>query len=193
MYKILIVNEKELIPQSKIKNEQCIKYIQKGEIEKVLKTQEFDLIYIKDDLMTEKIRKRIECDFIILPLKLNKLKSKDIGYLTFINLQIINKLIMENIGIIRFKNYYEEMVIASIIKMKIIEELNIRQIASKICKNKIQRIKMKNAIENVIIRDYAGNSIMRKIRYVFKKKMIWNRFFYKILDNIEKDIDNMKI
>ena len=56
-------------------------------------------------------------------------------YTTFINIQILNKLIMDNIKIIEFRNYYEEVLVANIIKQQIIKPDKIKQIYKELSLN----------------------------------------------------------
>jgi len=97
--------------------------------------EEYDLIYLKNDIMSERVKKAILCDYMILPNILNKLSLNPQIYTTFINIQILNKLIMDNIKIIEFRNYYEEVLVANIIKQQIIKPDKIKQIYKELSLN----------------------------------------------------------
>lgn len=108
MYRILCVENNE-IP---IKN---VKHIKIDSLVEELKS-EYDLIYIDEKHITKQIRKLIESDHMILPKELNKLAINEEKNTVFIRLEAVNKLIFDNLKIIDFKNYYDEMIIAIILK-----------------------------------------------------------------------------
>lgn len=108
MYRILIVENNE-IP---IKN---VKHIKIDGFMEELKS-EYDLIYIDEKYVTKQISMQIEPEYMKLPIELKKLAINGEINRTYISLQIVNKLIIDNLKIIDFKNYYEEMTIAIVIK-----------------------------------------------------------------------------
>lgn len=108
MYRILIVENSE-IP---IKD---VKHIKIEKLSEELKS-EYDLIYIHEKYITKQISKQILPEYMILPKELNNLAINNEPNKTYISLQIINKLIIDNLKIIDFKDYYEEITIAIIIK-----------------------------------------------------------------------------
>ena len=112
MYKILIVNYFD----NDIQIKQHIKYINLDQIKDELKKSEYDLIYLNINNITQPIEKIILADYMQLPKALNKLSINNDRMGTYINLQLINKLIINNIKIIEFKNYHEAMTIASLLK-----------------------------------------------------------------------------
>lgn len=99
---------------------------------------------------------------------------------------------MDNIKTVEFKTYYEELLIANIIKEKIIEKTSAEQVFKKLCVDERQIINAKNTVKNVIGRHYAGDSFYRKCAYRVNYKRIEDKFFNKLLQIIEKDIDNME-
>lgn len=108
MYRILIVDNDE-IP---IKN---VKHIKIDSLVEELKS-EYDLIYIDEKYITKQISKHIDPEYMILPKELKKLEINEEKNKTYVSLQIVNKLIFDNLKIIEFKDYYEEMAIAIVIK-----------------------------------------------------------------------------
>lgn len=187
MYKILIVDQSVKALKHKVHNEQYVDYANTNGLKETLKQQEYDLIYINSYLVNKEVEKLILCDYMVLPEILNKLSLCDKQ--AFINIQILNKLIMDNISIIKFKGYFEEMVIANIIKEKIVQEIEIENIYKKLCPNELEKQKVKNAVKNVIIRNYVGNSFIRKCKYLINQKKIQEKFFNIILKNINNDIE----
>lgn len=185
MYKILIV-EKEI---QNIQKKNSVKNITINQLEKELKTKEYDLIYIENKFLKDKIEKIILSDYMLLPKALEKLAINEAPNNTYINLKNVNKYIINNTKIIEFRNYYEEMVISSIIKYKLINNADIKQIYKKICPNIITKIKVKKTVNEVVCKNYAANSILRKCKYYLFQKKIKKQFFDKILKNIEYDIN----
>ena len=108
MYKILIVENNEIL----IKN---VKHIKIDSFMEELKS-EYDLIYINEKYITKQTSMRIEPEYMKLPVELKKLAINKETNRTYISLQIINKLILDNLKIIDFKDYYEEMTMAIVIK-----------------------------------------------------------------------------
>lgn len=108
MYRILIV-ENNKIP---IKD---VKHIKIDSLVEELKS-EYDLIYIDEKYITKQISMQIEPEYMILPKELKKLAINGEKSKTYISLQIVNKLIFDNLKIIEFKDYYEEITIAIVIK-----------------------------------------------------------------------------
>lgn len=108
MYRILVV-ENNKIP---IKD---VKHIKIETLMEELKS-EYDLIYIDEKYVTKQISMQIEPEYMILPKELKKLEINGEKNKTYISLQIVNKLIIDNLKIIEFKDYYEEMTIAIVIK-----------------------------------------------------------------------------
>lgn len=108
MYSILCVGNNE-IP---IKD---VKYIKIDSLVEELKS-EYDLIYIEEKYITKQIKKQIEADYMLLPKELNKFAIEHGNNKVYVRLENVNKLIFDNLKIIDFKNYYEEMTIAIVIK-----------------------------------------------------------------------------
>lgn len=107
-YKILIVENNEIPIKS-------FKHINVEELLEEIK-YEYDLIYIDKKYITKQIKEEIEQEYMILPGVLKKLQINGEEDKTYINLQIINKLIFDNLKIIDFKDCYEEVIMAIIIK-----------------------------------------------------------------------------
>lgn len=190
MYRILIVDESTQVLKDKVKSEQHIEYVIKEKLKEELEQQEYDVLYLKDDLQTEEIKKIILYDFMMLPSAFEKVILNIENYKTFINIQILNKLIIENIDIIEFEDYYERLLIANIIKEQIMQKTSLEKVYKKICPNEIN--KNKNVVKKIITRHYAGKNILRKCKFILHQKRIQKQFFNKILQNIDKDISNME-
>lgn len=188
MYKILIIND---IIQN-IHRENIIKYLKVDYLVNELKSSNYDLIYLNNKDKTEEIEKHIQADFMKLPPILNKLAINKEAKNTYINLQFINRLIMNNLQLIKFKDYFEEIVTSNIIKQMLIEEQDFKKFFNNICPNKFIETKVKIAIQKTIIRNYAGNSMIRKLKYVIYHRKIEKMFFNDILVNIKKDINKMQ-
>ncbi|MCI9039284.1 MAG: hypothetical protein HFJ29_05385 [Clostridia bacterium] len=71
MDKIIIVDE---ITGTEELEQYYVKYVRKEELDEVLKQEEFDIIYVRIDFLTEKIEKRILTDYLTLPNILQRLK-----------------------------------------------------------------------------------------------------------------------
>lgn len=192
MYKILVVNDCTQILSDEFDNQQCVDYVKVNNLEAILKQREYDLIYFTNNLITEKLKKQILCDYMIVPKALKKLSLNTQICTTFLNIQILNKLIMDNIRCIKFKDYYEELVIANIIKEKIIHNTNLKEIYNKMCNNETEKTNVIKAVKRVIVKHYAGDSLLRRCKYVFCQKRIQEKFFKSILHNIDNDIANMR-
>lgn len=180
MYKILEINNKKQI-------------IQINNIIKELSNISYDIIYVAGEVKTDKIEEIIlSSNYMLLPDVLKKLTMNNDIKNTYISLEIINKLIIDNIKIVEMKDFYEEMSIASIIKQILIGVEERKNIYKNICPNKSIERKLKETVNNVITRNYAANNIIRKFKYVLCHKKIKKIFFKKILSNIEKDIEKME-
>lgn len=71
MDKIIIVDE---ITGTEELEQYYVRYVRKEELDEVLKQEEFDIIYVRIDFLTEKIEKRILTDYLTLPNILQRLK-----------------------------------------------------------------------------------------------------------------------
>lgn len=192
MYKILLVEESTCTNTNDIDKElHVIKQIKKEQLKKEISNNEYDLIYLQNELLNEEIEKNILSDFSLLPKSLNKL-ALDNKFITFVNLQLINKIIMDNIKIIEFKDYFEELVVANIIKQLLMNKVKIENIYEIICKNKDKRKKTKKTLQSIISRHYARSNLIRKIKYKLKEKEIQQTFFDKIMYNVETDIKKLE-
>ena len=54
--------------------------------------------------------------------------------------------------------------------------------------NKRDILKAKFNINKVIVRNYAGKNVIRRVKYIIKKKKIQKIFFEKIINNIKNDV-----
>lgn len=193
MYRILIIGDisseiEENIDQKK----HIVELIEKENVEDKLKIKdEYDFIYVQKNLVTKEDEQIILTKFEQLPRILYKFDLSN-GYVGFVNMQIVNKLIIENLKIIEFEDYFEEMVIANIIKQMIIKEIKLKQVYDSMCKNKLDNEQARKAAKKVIIRNYAINNIIRKCQYILKQRTIQRTFFDKIIQNIKNDIENME-
>ena len=157
MYKILKINKsKQNIQTNNIINE--------------LSNISYDIIYVAEEVKTDKIEEIIlSSNYMLLPDVLKKLTINNDIRNTYISLEIINKLIIDNIKIVETKNIYEN-----------------------ICPNKNIKKRLKETVDKIVSRHYAANNIIRKYKYVLCNKKIKEKFFRKILVNIEKDIEKME-
>lgn len=188
MYKILIVNDCKNDRIQKIKENNTIEYVKTWNLDEKIRAEEYDFIYIKNDLITEEIKNGILIDYIILPQLLERIAINIDGYLIFINIQILNNLIGNNIEIIEFKNWYEKIIIAIKIQEIITGKTYSNKIPLNISLNKRDILKAKFNMNKVIIRNYAGKNVIRRLKYIIKKKKIQKIFFEKIINNIKNDV-----
>lgn len=194
MYKVLIISksfgQKEEIIDEKAHS---IKYATADEIREVLRDNEFDLIYFEKKLITEDNEERILDDFIKVPKILGKLKLKIQTHNTYINIQILNKLIINNINIVKFNGYLEEMLVASIIKEKMTNdtEIDINKIMNKLFSKKEKRM-AKKILEDVVSRYFLKEKNISRYKFIFNKEMLTNKFINIILRNIKLDIKYME-
>ena len=147
----------------------------------------------KKEVKTDKIEEIIlSSNYMLLPDVLKKLTINNDIRNTYISLEIINKLIIDNIKIVELKDFYEEMSIASIIKQVLIGIEETKNIYENICPNKNIEKRLKETVNKIVSRHYAANNIIKKYKYVLCHKKIKKKFFRKILANIEKDIEKME-
>ena len=188
MYKILIIDES-------IQNIQLngkVKYVTTNKAFSELKSSEYDLIYINLNYQTKILEETIFSDYMELPKKLKKLTVQNDIKNTYINLQIINKLIFDNLEIIEFKNFNEEMTIALILKQFLIGETKVKKIYNNICPKDLNIKEVRKTVDNVVKKNYTAENILRKFKYYICHKTIKKKFFENILINIENDIDKME-
>ena len=188
MYKILIIDKS-------IQNIQLngkVKYVTPDKALNELKNSEYDLIYINTKINTKLLMKSILSDYMKLPIKLKKLAIQNDINNTYINLQIINKLIFDNLEIIEFKNFNEEMTIALILKQFLIGETEVKKIYNNICPKDFNIKEVRKTIDNVVKKNYTAENILRKFKYYICHKKIKTKFFENILMNIESDINKIE-
>ena len=167
MDKIIIVDE---ITGTEELEQYYVRYVREEELDEALKQEEFDIIYVRIDFLTEKIEKRILTDYLTLPNILQRLKI-DKHYTTFIGLQFINRLIMNNIKTVELNGYYEEVAIENRVKNMLLGEVNLQQ-ADIPDLDKETRRKAEKAVKDVIIRHYTQNSFIRHLKYFFNRDKI---------------------
>lgn len=189
MYKILVV-DKDINEASN--TERDIDYVQSKDLEDELKIKEYDLIYLNQKLLNKELQKILLNDYMELPSILEKLAWNRQEYITFINMQILNKLIMDNIKIMEYSNYCEELVIANVVKQKIIKPRKNKQIYKEICLSNQEYLDVKKTVSSVIKKSYSGGNFWRNCKYVLKKNKIQEMFFNKIIQNIRNDIKSME-
>lgn len=193
MYNVLIVNNYTRPKQRVIDEEMhIVRYTKIENLQNELSSSEFDFIYLKRNLITDKLKKTILCDFMIIPKILEKYELDTKLYTAFVNLQIVNKLIMDNISIFEFKDYHEEIVMANIVKAKIIQDANMNEIYERICHNAQEVKKVKIITKQTISRYFKRKCKMQKYKYVFCRKKLEQQFFNEIINNIKKDVIEMK-
>ena len=180
MYKILVVDKDINVANNEAMG---INYVQSKDLEDKLKIKEYDLIYLNKRSFNKEINKMILSDYMELPSILEKLA---------LNMQILNKLIMDNIKIIEYSNYCEELVIANVVKQKIIKPRKNRQIYKEICLSNQEYLDVKKTVSSVIKESYSGGNFWRNCKYVLKKNKIQEMFFNKIIQNIRNDIESME-
>lgn len=189
MYKIIIVEDTNQSYKELVKGKQHnIEYVKKDNLDDKLQREEYDIIYIPKEIARNKLIDKTLNDYEIVP---NILKKFDLNsdYITLTNIQILNKLILDNINIIQFKNNFEITLIAYEIRKKLTSEriyLTDKEITL------IDRIRKNIILNLVIVRNYSGKSIWRTIKYLFSKKKIQKLFFEKIESNIKNDIKEIK-
>ena len=150
MYKILKINKsKQNIQTNNIINE--------------LSNISYDIIYVAEEVKTDKIEEIIlSSNYMLLPDVLKKLTINNDIRNTYISLEIINKLIIDNIKIVELKDFYEEMSIASIIKQVLIGIKETKNIYENICPNKNIKKRLKETVDKIVSRNYASNNIIIK-------------------------------
>lgn len=193
MYNVLIVDNSTR-PRQRVIDEELhiVRYAKIENLQNELSSKEFDFIYLKRNLITDKLKKRILSDFMIIPKILEKYELDTKVYTAFVNLQIVNKLIIDNIAIFDFKDYHEEIVIANIVKEKIIQDANMNEIYERICHNIQDEKEVKTITKQTISRYFKRKSKIQKYKYVFYRKKLEQQLFNEIINNIKKDVIKMK-
>lgn len=185
MYKIIIVESTNKNYKVLVKGKQHnIEYVKKDSLDNKLQKKEYDIIYIPKEIAKNELINKALNDYEIVPNILKKLNLNS-DYITLINIQMINKLILDNIDIIQFKNNFEIILVAYEIRKKLTNEqkdLTDKKITL------IDRIRKYIILNLVIVRNYSGKSIWRKLKYLLNKKKIQKLFFEKIENNIKNDI-----
>lgn len=77
MYKILIVDDLIKVLNKEFVIQKQVDYVNIENLEVKLKNEEYDLIYISNRLVIEKITKMILYDYMLLPKMLNKLSINE--------------------------------------------------------------------------------------------------------------------
>jgi len=188
MYKILIIDK--TIQNIQLRSK--VKYVAPNKALNELKNSEYDLIYINTKINTKFLMKSILSDYMELPIKLKKLTIKNEITNTYINLQIVNKLIFNNLEVIEFKDFYEKMTIALILKQFLIGETEVKKIYNNICPKDLNIKEVRKTVDNVVKKNYIADNILRKFKYYICHKNIKAKFFKNILINIENDINKME-
>ena len=188
MYKIIIVEGTNQSYKELVKGKQHnIEYVKKDNLDNKLQRKEYDIIYIpKESVRNELIDKTLN-DYEIVP---NILKKLDLNsdYITLTNIQVLNKLILDNIDIIQFKNNFEATLIAYKIRKKLTNET---YLVEKYL-TQFDKIREYITLNLVIARNYSGKSIWRILKYLLNQKKIQKLFFEKIENNIKNDIQDIK-
>ena len=188
MYKILIISDCKNDGTQKIMNKNMTEYGNSWNLEQKIRTKEYELIYVQKNLISNRITDEILIDYIILPQLFKKVIVNTDSFITFINIQILNKLIDDNIKIIEFKNWYERIIVANRVQEIITKKTYSKKIPLNIALTRKDIKKAKFAINKVILRNYAGKNIIRTLKFFLKKKKIKRMFFDKIINNIENDV-----
>ena len=122
MYKIIIVEGTNQSYKELVKGKQHnIEYVKKDNLDNKLQRKEYDIIYIPKEIVRNELIDKTLNDYEIVP---NILKKLDLNsdYITLTNIQVLNKLILDNIDIIQFKNNFEITLIAYEIRKKLTSE-----------------------------------------------------------------------
>ena len=162
--------------------------MKKDNLDNKLQRKEYDIIYIPKEIVRNELIDKTLNDYEIVPNILKKLNLNS-DYITLTNIQVLNKLILDNIDIIQFKNNFEITLIAYEIRKKLTSEqtyLTDKEITI------IDRIRKNIILNLVIVRNYSSKSIWRTIKYLFSKKKIQKLFFEKIENNIKNDIKEIE-
>lgn len=189
MYKIIIVESTNKNYKVLVKGKQHnIEYVKKDSLDNKLQKKEYDIIYIPKEIAKNELINKALNAYEIVPNILKKLNLNS-DYITLINIQMINKLILDNIDIIQFKNNFEIILVAYEIRKKLTNEqkdLTDKKITL------IDKIRKYIILNLVIVRNYSGKSIWRKLKYLLNKKKIQKLFFEKIENNIKNDIKEIE-
>lgn len=189
MYKIIIVEGTNQSYKELVKGKQHnIEYVKKDNLDNKLQRKEYDIIYIPKEIVRNELIDKTLNDYEIVPNILKKLNLNS-DYITLTNIQVLNKLILDNFDIIQFKNNFEITLIAYEIRKKLTSEqtyLTDKEITI------IDRIRKNIILNLVIVRNYSSKSIWRTIKYLFSKKKIQKLFFEKIENNIKNDIKEIE-
>lgn len=189
MYKIIIVECTKQSYKELVKGKQHnIEYVKKENLDKKLQKEEYDIIYIPKEIAKNELINKTLNDYEIVPNILKKLELNS-DYITLTNIQIVNRLILDNINIIQFKNNFEMTLIAYEIRKGLTNKqtyLTDNEITL------IDRIRKNIILNLVIVRNYSGKSIWRIIKYLFNNKKIQKLFFEKIKNNIKNDIKEIE-
>lgn len=180
MYNILVIED------SWRNSENCkhkIKCTNKENIEKEINAKYYDFVYCKDEYLEEQnVKDTMLMNYVKSPKKFEKIVKEKAAM--YIHNNILNKLVVDNIKIVEFENWLEEITIASILKELITEEY---------CNhlNLLDRMKTNRIVTKVIKRNYNTKSFFRKCRYFIKKKKIQKKFWDKLIANVNNDIELM--
>ena len=192
MYKILIVSyKKENIPS--IRHKQKIKYIKPEQMIYELTNKEYDLIYVSNECNIQQVKDNILADYMLLPIALKKLAINGCINNTYVNLQILNKLLIDNVEKIKFENYCEEMTMLQILKIMLVNQAELKEVMHNIEQNKIiSKKNVQQMIKQIIYRNLLSNNYLKRFKYKIHPRKMEKLFFACILDQIYNDIDIMK-
>ena len=188
MYKIIIVEDTNQSYKELVKGKQHnIEYVKKEELDDKLRREEYDIIYLPREIGKNELINKTLNDYEVAPTILKKLYLNN-DYITLTNIQLINKLILDNINIIQFKNNFEATLIAYKIRKKLTNET---YLVEKYL-TQFDKIREYITLNLVIARNYSGKSIWRILKYLLNQKKIQKLFFEKIENNIKNDIQDIK-
>lgn len=177
-YEVLhVVDKVKNIKKININQNHFIKTININKLNAHLKTHDYDFLYFNSCKNTNNSIN----NYIKLP------KCKEIIY---INLEVLNEIIIENLKILKLKHFYEEILLAAVIEEILKNDMSkfrVQDICEKIKRKASMKTNIKQIIDIVIRRNYA-KSIIQNIKFYFTKKKIRQKFFYIIINNIRNDI-----
>ena len=188
MYNILVIGAKE---KGNEKSKHKFKFITSKELWNEIEKGYYDFIYCKqEDLEKDIENKLISNNYMLIP-KCFEIMTERITDI-YINMDIVNNLIINNIKIIEFENWLEKIAVESILKEFIIESENTKKIYYNLYPNLWERIKIKRIINKVIKRDYNVTNFFRRCKYFIMQKRIKEKFWEILIKNVKNDIKAME-
>lgn len=189
MYKVLVI---ESADKDIIGNKHKIKYISKEKAKYEIEKVDYDLIFCKKEYLEEKLNATLLMNYTIIPKSFEKILKERATAIVYLNIYILNKVILENIKIIEFKDWEEEIAVAAILKQKLLGEMFIKNIYKKLSSNRDEKVRITKIIEKVIQRNYNATNFFRRCKYFLRRKNIQEKFWENLITNIDNDINCME-